>query len=106
MSAMSDGVAGSEIRFIADIGIDIPLMDDEGLLPSDPGWLHAHLGLSETLVAELKAWMAAFNDTIGSPHRAGVAVRADYVARGYQLQERVRAELLPGLTLVDSLNQF
>ena len=49
-------VSGTEIRFIWDYGVTVPLWDAEGLLPDDSAWLQEALGLSDELVMALTAW--------------------------------------------------
>jgi hypothetical protein len=49
-------VRGDVIRFMWDYGVSVPLWDQEGLLPHEPGWLHRALGLSDGLIQALTAW--------------------------------------------------
>ena len=65
-------VEGTELRFMWDYGVCVPLWDTEGLLPADPAWLQAQLGLPGDLVADLHAWGGAMahldaNPRLGTP---------------------------------------
>jgi hypothetical protein len=49
-------VSGHVVRFMWDHGVSVPLWDEEGLLPSEPEWLQAELGISEELIEALSLW--------------------------------------------------
>ena len=49
-------VEGTRLRIMWDEGAG-PLWGDEGLLPDDPNWLRQALGLSDSLIADLLAWV-------------------------------------------------
>ena len=50
-------VEGTHLRIMWDEGAG-PLWGDEGLLPTDPGWMRQALRLSDSLIADLLAWVS------------------------------------------------
>lgn len=83
-------VRGDTIRFFWDEGVTVPLWDADGLLPDDPEWLRAALGLSDGLIADLTAW--------GAAHQQGDRPTCHQTEA---LAARLRAELPPDLRLID-----
>lgn len=83
-------VSGSVIRFMWDYGVGVPLWDADGLVPGEPEWLRAQLGLSDWLIVELIRWggdMEALDGAHGVP------------------ESRYEALDLRARTLVDRLQQ-
>ena len=53
-------VTGDRIRFMWDYGVVVPLWTEgDGLVPEEPEWLRAALGLSDPLIDDLRAWGTA-----------------------------------------------
>ncbi len=65
-----------------------PLWGDEGLLPDDPPWLRQALGLSDSLIADLLAWV---RDMDAARERG--QSQALLNPRGLQLADRLQAEV-------------
>jgi hypothetical protein len=55
-------VSGQVIRLMWDYGVIVPLWDAEGLLPEEPDWLRAALGLSDPLIDALTRWGHDMNE--------------------------------------------
>jgi hypothetical protein len=62
-----DGANGSVIRFLwyPSAGASVSLWDAGRVTPRDESWLRLVVGLSDTLIRELKAWTQA-RDALGS----------------------------------------
>jgi hypothetical protein len=87
-------VEGPDIKFMWDHGVRVPLWADGALLPDDPDWLRAALGLSDRLIADLTRWGDGMSDLdgAGSSDRVERAhLELDVEAR--ELVERLRSEL-------------
>jgi hypothetical protein len=71
-----------------------PLWDETGLLPDEPEWLQRALGLSDSLVPDLLAWMSDMTTLHhGPPVEDGRERVQKLDARGRALAERVQAEV-------------
>jgi hypothetical protein len=101
---MTGGDAGDEetfevlgiIRFcMPENEVDLPLWDDDGLLPWEPELLEAGLGISAKLTDDLKCWGAAWNSRrrVRDPASQEERLRTEAGA----LVEGMRSELKPGL---------
>lgn len=92
-----DGV----VRFrMPEEDVDLPLWDDNGLLPEESELLQAGLGLSPALIADIKAWGVAWNANRRpqGPLREGrVASRKRLAAESAVLVDRMGGELRDGL---------
>ncbi len=86
-------VEGDVIRFMWDYGVTVPLWTGTGLVPDDPRWLRAALGLSDELIADLTAWGNAMNDLDADVSLRTPEAYADMDRRAQELVERVRREL-------------
>jgi hypothetical protein len=84
-----EGLQGNRIRFFWDYGCEVPLWDGRGNLPADPEWLVRELGLSQALIADLLAYVAA--------QELHPTVEGDEEDR---LFRRIQDELAEGLTVV------
>ncbi len=82
-------VEGTSLRIMWDEGAG-PLWGDEGLLPDDPSWLRQALGLSDSLIAELHAWVG---DMDAARERGQSQTRLH--RRALRLSERLQAEVGP-----------
>lgn len=77
--------------------VDFPLWDDDGPMPDDPEDLHAGVGLSAHLVADLSAWGAAWNQRRGLSSQELEAHRAGLRAEAVALVDRMRLETHEGI---------
>lgn len=80
-------VEGSDLRIMWDEGAG-PLWSEDGLLPDDPEWIKRALGLSDSLVTDLLAWLRDMD--AAQLHHPAVA-RLDQ--RAGQLADRLQAEV-------------
>lgn len=80
-------VEGTRLRIMWDEGAG-PLWGDGGLLPDDPDWLRQALGLSHSLIADLRAWV---RDMDAARERGQSQAPLDQ--RALQLAERLQAEV-------------
>ena len=80
-------VEGTRLRIMWDEGAG-PLWGEEGLLPGDPDWLHRALGLSDSLIADLLAWV---RDMDAARERG--QSQAPLNSRALELSERLQAEV-------------
>jgi len=80
-------VEGNRLRIMWDEGAG-PLWGDEGLLPDDPEWLRQALGLSDSLIADLLAWV---HDMDAARERGRSQALLDH--RALQLTERLQTEV-------------
>ena len=80
-------VEGTRLRIMWDEGAG-PLWVDEGLLPDDPEWLRQALGLSESLIRDLLAWVRGMDEA-----RERGQSQAPLHHRALQLTERLQAEV-------------
>jgi hypothetical protein len=79
------------IRFrMPEDDVDLPLWDDDGLLPWETEILQAGLGVSRELIGDIKTWGVTWN---AQP----TAGRDRLVAEAGVLVERMRSELKDGL---------
>ena len=89
------------IRFrMPEDDVDLPLWDDEGLMPWESELLEAGLGLSAALIADLKAWGVAWNASPRANDPAGEgreSRRERLAAEAALLVDRMRGELKDGL---------
>jgi hypothetical protein len=86
-------VHGDTIRFMWDYGVMVPLWDGRGLLPSDPAWLRAQLGLSASLIDDLMAWGSAMGHLDGHPPLRTAEAFDDLDRRARGLAVRLQAEV-------------
>jgi hypothetical protein len=86
-------VRGPVIRFMWDYGVRIPLWDAEGLLPEEPGWLKATLGLSDPLIDDLTRWGREMEALDAAPRRRTPIAYEALDARARVLVERLQREL-------------
>ena len=82
-------VEGNKLRLMWDEGAG-PLWGEEGLLPDDPDWLRQALGLSDSLIADLLAWVSAMD---AAHERRQPQSRLNEQA--VQLAERLQTEVGP-----------
>jgi hypothetical protein len=86
-------VAGSDLRIMWDEGAG-PLWACDGLLPDDPTWVRRALGLSNSLVADLFAWLS---DMSALHQRLSFADARERVQQfdeqGQELAERLQTEV-------------
>jgi hypothetical protein len=80
-------VEGTRLRIMWDEGAG-PLWGDEGLLPNDPEWLRRALGLSDSLITDLLAWV---RDMDAARERG--QSQAPLHHRALQLSERLQTEV-------------
>ena len=80
-------VEGTKLRIMWGEGAG-PLWGDEGLLPDDPEWLRQALGLSDSLIAELLAWV---RDMDAARERGQAQAPLDH--QRLQLAERLQTEV-------------
>jgi hypothetical protein len=80
-------VEGTRLRIMWDEGAG-PLWGDEGLLPDDPEWLRQALGLSNSLIADLRAWVSDMDAA-----RERGQSQAPLNHRALQLTERLQTEV-------------
>lgn len=86
-------VEGPEVRVMWDESAG-PLWDERGLLPDDPAWLKRALSLSDSLVADLLAWLSDMSSLHFGSTVEGWPVRAEKLdERGRDLAVRVQAEV-------------
>ena len=90
-------VSGRVIRFMWDYTVQVPLWDEEGLLPEEPTWLRGELGLSDELIETLTRWgndMTGADATLpdGPPERHREAYD-ELDRRARVLVERLRREV-------------
>ena len=97
-------VTGTVIRFMCDYGVEMPLWDEDGPLPSDYTWLSDELGLSRELVTDLAAWASDW-DSPGTtdPGRLQewIQQRPEHGAQGRRLFERLRSEVADHFEVVN-----
>ncbi|GAB3251474.1 hypothetical protein GCM10027425_09410 [Alteromonas gracilis] len=86
-------VNGSTIRFMWDYGVRVPLWDDIALLPDDPDWLRAALGLSDPLIRDLTAWGREMNALDAAPRRRTQAAYDALDVRARVLVRRLEQEI-------------
>lgn len=84
-------VSGDTIRFMWDYGVRVPLWDAEGLLPEDPEWLRAALGLGDELISDLDRWGRDMHRLDGTAPPEDQYEAMD--VRAQDLVERLRREL-------------
>ncbi len=80
-------VEGTRLRIMWDEGAG-PLWGDEGLLPDDPDWLRHALGLSDSLIADLLAWV---RDMDAARDRGQSQAPLDH--RALRLADRLQTEV-------------
>src|SRR5215213_10850535 len=80
-------VEGTRLRIMWDEGAG-PLWGVEGLLPDDPEWLRQALGLSNSLIADLRAWVSDMDAA-----RERGQSQAPLNHRALQLTERLQTEV-------------
>ena len=83
---------GGVIRLMWDYGVTVPLWDAEGLLPEEPEWLRAALGLSDALIDDLTRW----GNDMNALDVAALSSSSQYEAldvRARALAERLQREL-------------
>ena len=89
------------IRFrMPEDDVDLPLWDDEGLMPWESELLEAGLGLSADLIADVKAWGVAWNASPRANDPAGEgreSRRERLAAEAALLVDRMSGELKDGL---------
>ena len=85
-------VIGSEIRFMWDYGVRIPLWDAEGLLPEESEWLREALGLSDPLIEDLTRWGSDMGALDAAPSRRTTDAYKALDARARELVHRLRQE--------------
>ena len=78
--------------------VDLPLWDDNGLLPWEPELLEAGLGISVGLVEDLTYWGSAWNarHRVHDPAAQETRLRTEATV----LAERIRKELRAGIEVV------
>ncbi len=82
-------VDGGELRVLWDEGAG-PLWSDEGGLPDDPEWLQRALGLSDSLIVDLLAWLS---DMTAAHQRSTIERWQQLHDRGHELAERLQREV-------------
>jgi hypothetical protein len=80
-------VEGTRLRIMWDEGAG-PLWGDGGLLPDDPAWLRQALGLSDSLIPDLRDWV----HDMDTAHAHGQSP-ASLNVRAQQLTERLQTEV-------------
>ena len=86
-------VAGPELRVMWDESAG-PLWDESGLLPDDPAWLRRALSLSDSLVADLLAWLSDKSALHYGSRVEGWPERSEKLdERGRDLAARVQSEV-------------
>ena len=81
-----------------DYGVVVPLWDAGGLLPEEPEWLRAALGLSDALIGDLTRWGHDMNVLDGAARSS----RSQYEAldvRARELAARLQRELGSGFSV-------
>jgi hypothetical protein len=92
-----DGANGSVIRFLWFVsGAQVTLWDAGRVTSTDESWLRRVVGLSDTLIQELKAWSEA-RDALGSGHGKPDEMSA-VNAQADNLVVRLNHHLLPRFT--------
>lgn len=81
-----DWAVGGNIRLMTDVGGGVPLWDDNGRLPEDPGFLHGFIGLTVELVDDLRIWADAIDESATIDKLA-------ILNEGERLRQRVAQEL-------------
>ncbi len=92
-------VEGTQIRFMWDYGVTVPLWDAAGLLPDDGAWLGAALGLDAALVDDLRAWGEAMVNLDANPRLGTPKAFRDLDRQAKKLVARLQDELAGRLTV-------
>lgn len=92
-------VEGTELRFMWDYGVTVPLWDASGLLPDDREWLSAALGLNGSLVDELQAWGEAMEHLDANPRLGTPKAYRDLDRQAKKLVARLQDELAGRFTV-------
>lgn len=85
-------VSGSDICFMWDYGVRIPLWDTYGLLSEEPEWLREALGLSDPLIEDLARWGRDMEALDASASRRTTDAYEALDARGRVLVQRLQQE--------------
>ena len=86
-------VHGAVIRVMWDYGVRVPLWDEEGHLPEEPEWLRGALGLTDTLIEDLRGWGHDMLDLDAAPGRRTEETYAALDVRGRELAQRLQREV-------------
>lgn len=89
----AEQVEGTEIRFMWDYGVTVPLWDATGLLPDDQEWLGAALGLDGSIVDDLRAWGEAMENLDANPRLGTPKAFRDLDRQAKKLVARLEDEL-------------
>ena len=95
----AERVEGTQIRFMWDYGVTLPLWDAEGLLPDDHAWLGSALGVQGGLVDDLRAWGAAMQHLDANPRLGTPKAFRDLDRQAKKLVTRLQDEVGEGLTV-------
>lgn len=92
-------VEGTELRFMWDYGVTVPLWDASGLLPDDREWLGAALGLHGSVVDDLRAWGEAMEHLDANPRLGTPKAYRDLDRQAKKLVARLQDELAGRFTV-------